>query len=1192
MLRPLRWLLVLGTLTIVLVVALPKKTESKLPIWTTSDHPRLLSSPAEKAAAVAKLTTPGTPSYQVWQAFLSSNFSDRQHNYADSAFIYWITGNTTAGNQAIATAEDWMLGVPYGLPTGGSAFNESWYSYLDLILTYDFAYDLIVAQGKKEAFVNYIAMQGARCDGGNPGYAPGNINLIWAICEYGSAMLIEDENVVLNIVDEPVTKWLNGSAESLKYMINDTNIKISNTAGSPTADYTEGVDYFYRYTVDCGAKCIDWSPTGAGTKEPGIGSTYYVSYTFTPDIVGWKSTSRTAFEYHLNYQWHDGYYQGGVSPYGNLVTEQLPMLVEMLKRDTGVDYTQNPDIKHIADMYIYSELPSNGGAVGVNRRFNTINDSNQWEAGYSDALTYPSPGFFDYKSWTRPFIDWAMSAYANDPEGYAARYAWLWTHAYRNADGTIHYNPVPDWREALWLNDAALAPYVNSTTLPPAPWPTQRYFRGRELVVARTDTWNQMNNQAAYFSFVSGNHNYQNEHDQADSGSFTFFSLNEDWGIDPGYSGDLLTDHNSVGIDGTGFNATGVPYTIPSWGGSSHFSDVALNAGATVAALDRAPAWTQTSTPNVQRDQRFTALVNGTQTSYLVVADDIQKNGSNHSYEWYLHTGLGNTVSINGSKATITGSRTGAILESYSLGPEASTYTAGSINDGNLGAHQRLVDTASATTQARFLHLLIPSNGSNPAPTVTRTAVTNGIQALVTWAGGTTDTILWRYAGSTITSTDNIVSDARLTIVRRLGTEITGLIVNQGRSVTDNGRALLTAIDGVQPISVSALGAIATISASDTSILRLGLPFLTSATLEDGGVTVPIYNDGAVVYINGGLALNQVRRNNGQLYHLDFNNGLVGDFFRFNIQKQAAELFSPKNGALELTETTRDWPSFSRRDSTPRRLSGLWPTMIPQHDVGDASYHFRYRFTDMSTGTRDFRLYFRTHDRNPIDWYTNQDYIRLDLNAMQGGVAQNHLTLSQRVNGAWSGIDDNEVVTASLPVATATIADTAWHDLTVTLEGANATVVLDGTTVLTGTLPATLGTGYVQTRVIGTSTVLLDSVEYDVVDHVAPIAPTDGVLNVQPDGQGQYNLTFGYGSSTDMATVKLYESANPIESTTNLAGLTVVATSANTSGNVTGVDRSKYHAFGVSDASENSSQLLPLTIDVTPPATTINLQTH
>lgn len=1190
MLRPLRWLLVLGTLTIVLVVALPKQTQSKLPTWTTDEHPRLLASPAEKAAIVAKLTTPGTPSYQVWQAFLTSNFSDRSRDYADPAFKYWITGDLTSGNKAITTAESWITYVPSGITPGGSAFNENWYNYLDLILTYDFTYDLIVAQGKKEMFLNYIAMQGVLCDTGNPGYAPGNINLIWAICEYGSAMLLEGENYALDVVDEPVLKWFGGSAEKLKYLYTNTNIKISDASGSATADYTEGVDFLYRNVAGCAARCIDWSPSGAGTKEPGIGSTYYVSYTFTPDIANWKSTTRTAFEYHLNYQWHDGYYQGGVSPYGNLVTEQLPMAIEMLKRDTGVDYTQNPDIKKIADMYIYSELPSNGGAVGVTRRFNTINDSNDWAAGGSDALTYPSPGFYQYKTWTRPFIDWAMSAYANDSEGYAARYAWLWAHAYRNADGTIRYNPVPDWREALWMNNAALAPYMNTTTLPPAPWPTQRYFRGRELVVARTDTWNQMNNQATYFSFVSGNHNYQNEHDQADSGSFTFFSQNEDWGIDPGYYANDLMDHNGVGIDGTGFNATGVPYTLPSWGGSTHFGDVALNAGASVVALDRAPAWTLTATPNVQRDQRFTALVNGTQTPYLVVADDIKKDDSNHSYEWYMHTGPGNTVSINGSKATITGSRTGALLEAYSLGPESSTYTSGSVTVGNLGAHQRLVDTASATTQARFLHLLIPSNGSNPAPTVVRTAVTNGIQAVVTWADGTTDTILWRYAGSTITSTDNVVSDARLTIVRRLGSEITGLIVNQGRSVVDNGRALLTAVDGTQPISVSAIGTTATVSASDTATLRLGLPFVTSTTLEDGSVAMPIYNDGAVVYINGGLVLNQVRRNNGQLYHLDFNNGLVGDLFRFNILKLPSEKFSPQSGALELSETIRDWPSFSRRDSTPRRLTGLWPTMIPQHDVGDASYHFRYRFSDMSGGTRDFRLYFRTLDRNPIDWSTNQDYIRLDLNAMQGGAAQNQVTLSQRVNGTWSGIDDNEVVTASLPAVSAAIADTAWHDLTVTLEGATATVVLDGTTIITGTLPQTLGTGYVQTKVIGSSTVLLDSVEYNVVDHVAPVAPTAGVLNVQHDGNGQYSLTFGHGSSADVATVKLYASADPIEPTTNLAGLSLVASSANTAGNLTGVDRTKYHAFGVSDASGNSSLLLPLTIDVTPPATIIDLQ--
>jgi hypothetical protein len=457
-------------------------------------------------------------------------------------------------------------------------------------MTYDLGYDLIVSQGKKQEFVDYIALQGAKCAAAGPSYGPGNINMLWTVCDYGSAMLIDGEDAIKNIVDEPVLK-LTPSAQQIAPVINASGIRISNTAGSGTTDYIEGIDYFYRYVPSCGAKCIDWSPAGVGTKEPAYFQTYYVSYTFTPDVAGWKTEGRQAIEYHLNYNWRDGFYQGGLCPYGCLVAEMLPTLITMLKRDTGVDYTQNPDVKHLVDMYLYSLLPSPGTTPGVDKRFNTINDAHFWDAVRADVLIYPSQfDGYSYKAWLRPFIAWATTVYANDPE-YSQKYVWLWAYAYRDGSGNITYNQVADWREALWMNDTTLAPYVNHNATPPAPWSNQRYFRGREVLVSKTNDWNQPNVLGSYFSVVAGNHNYQNEHDQGDDGSFTFFSLNEDWGLDPGYDASDLVDHNTVGIDGAGLNATGVSGAVPKWGGSTSFHDVAMSNTATVVDMDLKKAW-------------------------------------------------------------------------------------------------------------------------------------------------------------------------------------------------------------------------------------------------------------------------------------------------------------------------------------------------------------------------------------------------------------------------------------------------------------------------------------------------------------------------------------------------------------------------------------------------------------------------
>lgn len=1190
------------TLLIGFALIAPQPTRSKTPSWALGEHPRLIASAAEKSSIVAKLTTPGTVSSAIWTSFLTNNFKSNNRNYADGAFLYWITGDATSGQEAIAAAESWIDNVPNGIEPSSGSFSAAWYNYQDLLLTYDFTYDLLTPQ-QKTKFINYIALQGAKCDAAGAGYAPGNINTLWMFCEYGSAMLLEGANVSLPVADEPVIHGGSGTAEKLRYVIDSSNFKITDNPGQPTADYTENVDYLYRYVANCGARCIDWSPSGTGTKEPGIGQTYYVSYTFTPNLVRWKSATRSAIEYHLSYQWHDGYYNGGLNPYGNLVSEELPFLIEMLRRDTGIDYSQDPDVKRAVDMYLYSKLPSTN--AGVPQRFNTINDTGGWTNYDADAWTYPWPSFPNYKSWIRPFVAWGTSAYANDPEGYDQRYTWLWTQAYRNADGSIKYTPVPDWREALWISNAALAPYYNTTATQPASWPPVRYFRGKEIIYARTDDWNTPDSNAALMSIVAGNHNYQNEHDQGDAGSFTFFSAGDDWAIDPGYgnteTGDGLNlyDHNSVGIDGGGYNvsgAYGVPATTANFGGFARFDDVALATGASTAIANLTNAWTLTSTPYVQRNLRYTTMISGAERPYLIVADDIQKDSGTHSYEWYLHTGIGNTVSVSGNRATITGGRAGATMDLYSLGPESVAITSADSYVGNLGTHKRLVVKASGVQQARFLHLLIPSSPSTAKPSVTNSAVTGGTQAVVNWPDGTTDTVLWNYAGSSITGSNGITSDAKLTVVRSSGSSTTGLVAVAGRSVQRNNTPLLSVADGNAPITVSAFGPTAALYATDAAEIRLGLPFVTAAAIEDGTVSIPVYNDGTAAFINAGLPLAEVRRNNGVRFAQDFSNDYVGDLFRFNLSKNPAEQFGVVNGALELRETPSEWPSFSKRDSTPWRRTGIFPTVIPPLDHADANFAWRFKFSDGSAQTKKFSTYFRVRDRNPVDWTTNQDYVRVEFNAMESNTAKNQVTVGQRINGAWAAISDNDVLTASLPSASTALNDTNWHTVSVKLLGNDVTVTVDGVTAITGTLPTAIpaapASGYTQWKVTGASPVLLDDLSFTAIDQTNPVPPTMGSLLVGLDGSGSMNLTYGNGSSTDAQSVVLYESLSPISAGTDPATLTAIATGSATAPSVSfsGASRTAYHAVSVRDGNGNTSPLLPLFVDTEPPAAISDLR--
>jgi hypothetical protein len=204
---------------------------------------------------------------------------------------------------------------------------------------------------------------------------------------------------------------------------------------------------------------------------------------------------------------------------------------------------------------------------------------------------------------------------------------------------------------------------------------------------------------------------------------------------------------------------------------------------------------------------------------------------------------------------------------------------------------------------------------------------------------------------------------------------------------------------------------------------------------------------------------------------------------------------------------------------------------------------------------------------------------------MQSGVAKNEAMLGDRVNGAWTSSDDNNVLTSTLPTVSTSLADTNWHDVTITLDGQSAVVWIDGQEVMNTTIVGVHTKGYLQWQVIGTSPVLLDDVKVTAIDHIAPVAPTGGSLIVAANGTGSVNLNYGHGSSTDSQTVTLYESSTPIQPNDSVQGLMVLGStsSSTTTLPVAGADRAKYHAASVSDTSGNRSTLLPLTIDIVPP---------
>lgn len=1164
----------------------PPLVSAKTPAWTIGEHPRLLGTSAEQAAVQTKLNAAGTTSNALWQLVLSANRSTSTGvgvlNYADAGMLYWVTGSATYGQRAHDAVMNYVNSSNNVITPTLANYDLNFWQYRDMLLNYDFAYDRF-SPAERQTVLTRILLQGDKCHNAGAAWGVGNIHSLWGLCEYASAVMLEGENFSTTVTDEPVTRLPSGT-DKLKYPLNAYSVVVRSAAGGGTT-YTAGVDYNTCVSAVEGARCIDWSPAGL---EPAAGVLYYVSYTVNPQLEQWRIGARMFIENHLNYHWRDGTYTGGLHPYSGAALESIIDFLEIARRDMGVDYTQDVDLKKYVDMVLYERLPSAAGSY-IGYRFDTFSDAGTWG---EDPINHPS-SVGGYRGWARRMVAYGLSRYGNDPE-YGPKYLWAWGQYYRNTNGTIKtYNGDSDWREALYFNDSVVSSYP-ITTLPTPNWPTYRFFRGRDLVIARTDHFGTPNANAAYVSLLAQNHNHQSEHDQGDSGSFTFYSNNEDWAIDPGYqqgngSGGNSYDHNTIGIDGNGYYANGVygqQYTTPAYGGFSHVERVALTEGASAIKADLTRTWSLTEIPFVDHQYRYLAMVNGGPASYLVIGDDIQKDNSNHTYQWFFSTGEGNTVVRNGSVATVTGARNNAVLDIHTITPTSTTATIEDWQAGNISStpYKRLTIQSSSTVNPRFLHLLIPTPIGSSKPVVAQSTVTNGVRATVTWSNGMVDTIFWRTSVGTIT--DGVTStDAVLTILRRTSGALTGVMVMDGRGVTQSGVTLFQALDGTQPVTFSSFDGVASVSSIDVARLQVELPALTSAHIADGTTTVHVAHDGDTSYLTTGIPFDATMQNNGQLLSETFtssylHNLVVTNFERFPVIDQA-----PQSGVLDLRASSWDWVSLSRRDSTAWRRSNVTPSAIPADMFGDADYSFKFRFTDAVSVGRKLRFYFRVYDHEAQDWLTNQDYLRLEFDPVAGQV-----TIGQRLNGAWSDIASNDVLTATTASPTASFNDTNWHTASLRLQGSTIRFVFDSTTLYNGVANGAMpGPGYLQWRVMGAAHVQIDDLVVTTIDASVPVAPDAGAI--QPSGaSGTATLTYNHGQSPDITQVTLYSSATPIAPTDDPATLAVVGQSANpTAVPIATLNRSVHYAAAVTDAAGNRSQLVGVTLDAIPPDAVIDL---
>ncbi len=273
------------------------------------------------------------------------------------------------------------------------------------------------------------------------------------------------------------------------------------------------------------------------------------------------------------------------------------------------------------------------------------------------------------------YFDWAMTMWGSRLSAY------VWEHV----AGVYGYNAGDNADKAgtvVW-NQKLPVEYPQDVLPKSAVW------SHRGLYYFRTGWPAGASSSDVLFSFYSGE--FQGGHAQEDQNQFTLHAYGAKFAIDHGLGTTSIQSeaHNMVFIDGAGQHAAGG--SIGTDGSLARyvrngFCDY-LVGDATAAYTTHSPlnnyafpfpesdwSWGYIGANPVDHAYRSVFVVRDPATPpYFIVIDDIDKDGSPHTYEWRLHTNRSNTVDTSTNPIRITSGS--AVLDLHVVNPAFGSLT-------------------------------------------------------------------------------------------------------------------------------------------------------------------------------------------------------------------------------------------------------------------------------------------------------------------------------------------------------------------------------------------------------------------------------------------------------------------------------------------------------------------------------------
>jgi hypothetical protein len=497
----------------------------------------------------------------------------------------------------------------------------------------------------------------------------------------------------------------------------------------------------------------------------------------------------------------EGAYNEGVL-YAGWSMRHLVYYFVARKRYDGRIFSEGK-IRKLERWLAYELLPEGNG------KSNNLNDS-----AYMDDPLPQNHTYFDWAQW-----EWHSGLSAYIYEHVAGPYGWNWG---AKADKTA---------TALW--NQGLTPQQPDSVLP-----ASAVWQDRGLYYYRSGWPSGAASEDAIFSFYSGK--FQGGHAQEDQNQFTLQAFGAKLAIDhgPGDPGKQSESHNIVFIDGKGqHNAGGsigtdgriARYVLGGW---ADFLQGDATAAYTTHSKLNDPgypfpfsdwSWGYSGANPVLHAIRNVACVQAIDglPPYVLICDDIDKDGGLHDYQWRIHTADVNTVDTTGVETWI-GAPSGRMIV-HALNPPRSSMSAGleTYNNSTTEPDSWLLTFDVNAVNPRFAFLLLPGDATTAVPAVTRQEHAWGVSATVDW-GVRTDVVVLNHAGVAVSAPGpvGIETDAELLVVRFAGGVPTRYLAARASSLSIDGTPYIQVSNG--PASVALSGAVINIDRYDAAFTLYG----------------------------------------------------------------------------------------------------------------------------------------------------------------------------------------------------------------------------------------------------------------------------------------------------------------------------------------------------------------------------------